>query len=139
MGAPAYWNSHLFYFPGNSTLEDYAVQGDRLSSKPVAVGPDPIVDPGATPSVSANGNKDGIVWILKTKGWNSNDRPAVLFAYDARNISHQIYNSEQSPSRDRTGIARRFVVPVVANGRVYVAAADQVDVYGLLPARKSAH
>ena len=132
MGAPAYWNGHLFYFPSNDVLKDFAVHGKSLSSEPVRKGPDEIVDPGATPSVSANGTQNGIVWVVRTKGWNSEDRPAVLFAYEANNIANHIYDSEQNPARDRPGIARRFVTPVVANGRVYFGAAGEVEVYGLL-------
>jgi hypothetical protein len=138
MGAPAYWSGLLYYFPGNDVLKDFAVQYGRLSTEPVARGRNKIVDPGATPSISANGAKDGIVWVLETKGWRSADRPAVLTAYDARNIAKELYNSEQNRGRDRAGIARRFVVPVVTNGGVYVAASGEIDVYGLLsPPRAS--
>ena len=51
---------------------------------------------------------------------------------DARNVANEIYDSEQDSARDRAGIARRFVTPVVANGRVYVGTRGEVDVYGLL-------
>ncbi len=132
MGAPAYWNGHLYYFPSSDVLKDFMVQGDRLSPEPVARGKYKIVDPGATPSISANGAENGIVWVLETKGWQSADRPAVLSAYDARNVANEIYDSEQNAARDRAGTARRFVSPVVANGRVYVATSGEVDVYGLL-------
>ncbi len=132
MGAPAYWNGHVYYFPSNDVLKDFTLQGGRLSSEPVARGKYKIVDPGATPSISANGVKDGIVWVLETKGWQSADRPAVLTAYDAKNVANEIFDSEQNRARDRAGTARRFVSPVVAQGRVYVATSGEVDVYGLL-------
>jgi len=132
MGAPAYWNGHVFYFASADVLKDFAVQGGSLLSQPVAAGQNEIVDPGATPSISANGTRDAIVWVLETKGWNSNDRPAILYAYEAVNVSNQLYSSEEYPVRDRAGVARRFVVPVVANGRAYVATSGGVDVYGLL-------
>jgi hypothetical protein len=132
MGAPAYWNGHLFYFPSNDYLDDFAVQNGRLSNQPVARGTHKIIDPGATPSISANGTANGIVWVIETKGWQSVDRPAVLTAYDAKDVRRQIYSSEQNAARDRAGTARRFVLPVVANGRVYVPTSGEVDVYGLL-------
>jgi hypothetical protein len=95
-----------------------------------------INDPG-TPAISADGNKDGIVWILSTKVGDGPDRPAILFAYDAANVAHELYNSTQNPSRDRAGKALRFTIPTVANGRVYVPAKREIDVYGLLqPAKK---
>jgi hypothetical protein len=135
MGAPAYWNGHVYYFPSNDVLKDFAVQGGHLSPEPVARGKILIVDPGATPSISANGAKDGIVWVLQTKGWRAPDRPAVLSAYDAKDVANEIYDSQQNDTRDRAGIARRFVIPIVVNGRVYVGLSGGVDVYGLLGPR----
>lgn len=70
--------------------------------------------------------------MLETKGWQSADRPAVLTAQGARNVANEIYDSEQNRARDRAGTARRFVSPVVANGRVYVATSGEIDMYGLL-------
>ncbi|HET9831132.1 MAG TPA: hypothetical protein VFP91_05470 [Vicinamibacterales bacterium] len=66
--------------------------------------------------------------------WNAyaSTKPSVLHAYDAANISRELYNSEQNGSRDRAGVTVRFTLPTIANGRVYVGAKRQVDVYGLL-------
>jgi hypothetical protein len=87
--------------------------------------------------VSANGARDGVVWVLRSKVWNAPDRPAVLYAYDATDVAHELYNSEQNPSRDRAGLALRFNIPTVMNGRVYVGAKREVDVYGLLPTARA--
>src|SRR4029077_9204110 len=88
---------------------------------------------GATPSVSANGQRSGIVWAVATKIWNGPDtKPAVLYAYGGSKLGEPLYTSEQNPQRDRAGLATRFVIPIVINGRVYVAARGEVDVYGLL-------
>jgi hypothetical protein len=76
------------------------------------------------------------VWLIETKAWNDfGHRPAVLHAYDAGNVAHELYNSEQNSGRDRAGPAMRFTVPTVANGRVYVEGKAEVDVYGLLPSK----
>lgn len=56
----------------------------------------------------------------------------MLYAFNAKNVTEPIYNSEQNGTRDRAGLATRFVIPIVLNGRVYVAAREEVDVYGLL-------
>ncbi len=61
MGAPAYWNGHVCYFPSHDVLKDFAVMGDRLSEEPVAQSSHIIVDPGAIPTVSADGEKNDIV------------------------------------------------------------------------------
>jgi hypothetical protein len=135
-GAPAYWNGHVFYFLMKDYLRDYALQNGRLSTQPVAKSTTNIKDPG-TPAISANGGKNGIVWILSTKVWNGSDQPAILFAYDAANVSRELYNSTQNPTRDRAGNALRFTIPTIANGRVYVPTKRRIDVYGLLAATKS--
>jgi hypothetical protein len=82
--------------------------------------------------VRARRPENAIVWAVGTKTWNGEDRNAVMFAFDARNIQQPIYTSEQNSRRDRAALATRFVIPVVANGRLYVAARNEVDVYGLL-------
>ena len=74
------------------------------------------------------------MWLIETKIWNDFDstRHAILHAYEAANIAHELYNSAQNEARDRAGIALCFVVPTIANGRVYIGAKGEVDVYGLL-------
>jgi hypothetical protein len=91
--------------------------------------------PTATPTVSAHGSSDAIVWLVRWQGWNSSDRPAVLYAYDAADVTRELYDSGQNPARDRAGLSLRFNIPTVVNGHVYVGTKHQVDVYGLLPAR----
>ncbi len=90
----------------------------------------------ATPVISANGNKDAIVWLMRSKARNEPDTPAVLYAVDATDISHTLYDSSQNP-RDRAGSALRFTMPSVFKGHVYVGTRSQVDVYGLLPVKHS--
>jgi hypothetical protein len=73
------------------------------------------------------------VWAISTKVWNgADDKPAVLFAYDAIKLGPPLYTSEQNAARDRAGFAVRFVIPVVISGRVYFGTRSQVEVYGLL-------
>jgi hypothetical protein len=92
-----------------------------------------FVNPGATPSVSADGKKNAIVWAISTKTWNGADtKPAVLYAFDALKLGEPIYISEQIGQRDRAALATRFVFPLVVNGRVYFGTRTEVEVYGLL-------
>lgn len=133
--APAYWNGHVYVLASGDYLSDFTVKGGELSTKPVATGRQRFGNPGATPAISANGAHDGIVWVIETKAWNGADRPAVLHAYDAANVAHELYNTEQNVLRDRVGDTLRFTIPTVMNGRVYVEATRQVDVYGLLGRR----
>lgn len=132
-GAPAYWNGHVYYACEDDSLKDFRVQGGRVAPESVAHTEIKFTGVGATPSISANAAKDGIVWIIATPNFFTKDAPAVLHAYDATNIAHELYNSEQKPTRDRAGTAIRFLMPTVANGCVYVGLKKEVDVYGLLP------
>jgi hypothetical protein len=84
--------------------------------------------PGGSPSISANGDADGIVWNI---GQDSSGN-AVLYAFDATDVSKELYNSDANPKRDQAGVFNKFAPPTIANGRVYVAAQGEVDVYGLL-------
>jgi hypothetical protein len=133
--SPAYWNGHLFFLASGDFLKDYAITNGRLSDAPVATGTQQLGNPGATPAVSANGNRDAIVWLLETKVWNAfnTEKASVLHAYEAANVAHEIYNSEQNAPRDRAGMTVRFTIPTIANGRVYIPTKREITVYGLLP------
>lgn len=129
-GSAAYWNQNVYLLCDGDVLRDYGLENGKLVYK--GSGTFSLRDHAATPSVSANGDRDGIVWIVSSKGWNSGDRTAVLHAVDASDVSHELYNSEQNPTRDRAGLALRFNIPTIANGHVYIGAKREVDVYGLL-------
>jgi hypothetical protein len=131
-GAMSYWNHNLYVLSDspNDALRQFTVQNGRLSLKAASGSHLPAIC--ATPTVSANGLRDGVVWVLASKAWNGADKSAVLYAFDALDTSRQLYNSEQNPSRDRGGLALRFDNPTVVNGHVYVGAKHEIDVYGLL-------
>jgi hypothetical protein len=130
-GAIAYWNGHAYFAASDDYLNDYAIQNGLLKLNNSSGRK--FENPGATPSVSADGNKNAVVWVIATKTWNGPDnKPAVLFAYDAKDTRQPIYTSEQNSQRDRAAMATRFVIPVVVNGRVYFGARGEVEVYGLL-------
>ena len=131
LGAIAYFNGHAFFATSNDFLRDYDLKNGRLTLR--ATSRTKFVDPGATPSVSADGNKNAIVWAIATKTWDGPDtKNAVLYAFDATRLGEPIYNSEQNSQRDRAALAARFVIPVVVNGRVYFGTRSEVEVYGLL-------
>jgi hypothetical protein len=85
--------------------------------------------PGTTPSVSSNGNREGIVWAVES----ASSTAAVLHAYDATNLGNELYNSNQAASsRDNFGNGNKFITPVVSNGMVFVGTPNGVAVFGLL-------
>ncbi len=74
-------------------------------------------------SISANGSQNGIVWAIEAGN--------ALHAYDATNVARELYNTNQSGSRDQFGTAVRFTVPTVMNGKVFVAGKTELAVFGL--------
>lgn len=127
-GAPAYWNGHIYYLCREDRLKDFVLKGDQLSLEKQADSATFAGD-GATPTISANGTKDGIVWVVECR--TPGNSFAVLHAYDATDVSKELYNSNQT-NRSGAGTAIRFTIPTVAEGRAFVGAKDEVDVYGLI-------
>jgi hypothetical protein len=98
--------------------------------------------PGGTPggilSISANGTNagSGIVWASHQLGGSANQavRPGILRAFNAQNVTNELWNSELVSARDSVGNFAKFCPPTVANGKVYLATfSGRLDVYGLLP------
>jgi hypothetical protein len=135
LGAPAYWNGHLFIAAEDDVLKEFLVT--RAGLKLAADSKEKFDDRAGIPTISSDGPRNGVLWLLTSKHWNEPDkRPAVLSAYDASNVGHELYNSEQDSARDRAGVGLRFNMPMVANGRVYIGAKGEVDVYGLILPRE---
>ena len=125
----AYWNQTLYFLGTNDRLRAFVLNNGLLSTTPVAIGNTEFFFPGATPSISANGNIGGIVWVLQNDQFGLKGR-AILRAYDATNLV-ELYNSDQNGRRDIPGPAVKFTVPTVANGKVYVGTENSLTVYGL--------
>jgi hypothetical protein len=131
--SPAYWQQTVYYSGRGDYLSMYSVSKGLLSSKPVSTAPTRSAS-GSTPSASSNGQENGIVWAIEV---TSLSKPAILHAYDATNVGDELYNSSQAGSRDTAGLANKFQVPTIANGKVYVGTQVELDVYGLLGAAPS--
>ena len=129
---PAYWNGNLYFWGNGDNLTQIPLTNGRLGGI-IASSPEASGFPGATPSVSSNGNTNGIVWDVLTSAYGSSGA-AVLLAHNASNVSTSLYSSNQNLSRDNPGQATKFVVPTVTNGKVYVGTANFLSVYGLLAA-----
>jgi hypothetical protein len=129
---PAWWNNNVYFGGSGDYLRQYAFSPSTglLSNGSVATSPTYFGFPGSTPSVSANGGNNAIVWALQTDNYGSGS--AILHAYDAVNIATELYNSNQNQSRDDPGGAVKFSVPTIANGKVYVPAVQQLTVFGLV-------
>ncbi|HEY3914935.1 MAG TPA: hypothetical protein VGN61_10660, partial [Verrucomicrobiae bacterium] len=90
--------------------------------------------PGATPSISANGDSNAVVWTVEAIGDSglAEATNCLMHAYAATNLSDELYNTTQMTNRDILGIGQKFTTPVVASGRVYIQSTNTVVVYGLL-------
>jgi hypothetical protein len=128
---PAYWNGNVYMWAENDALKMFPITNGVLATTASAQSSASSAFPGATPVVSSNGTQNGIVWALETDAYNSNGS-SVLYAFNANNVAQELYDSNQNSNRDNPGPAIKFTVPVITNGKVYVGAGYQVDVYGLL-------
>jgi hypothetical protein len=125
---PAYFNGTVYYGDVSGTLKAFAISNAKLVAAPQSQTATQFTFPGTAPSVSANGTANGIVWA------HENTSPAVLHAYDAANLAHELYNSNQAAgNRDHFGAGNKYITPVVADGKVLVGTTNSVAVFGLLP------
>jgi hypothetical protein len=126
---PAYYGGSVYYAPEGHNLIQYKFSQARLSKSPTSKSAAVFPRPGSTPSVSANNGQNGIVWAIEHS--NPDD---VLHAYNANNLSLELYNSNQAGNgRDHFGSATHFGTPMIVNGKVYVGTNDgNVAVFGLI-------
>ena len=126
---PAFFNGVLYYGSVGDTLKAFPLANARLATIPSSHSATTFAYPGTTPAVSANGTQNGIVWAVES----NTSAPAILHAYDAANLSNELYNSNQATGgRDSFGNGNKFITPLVVNGKVYVGTPTGVAVFGLL-------
>jgi hypothetical protein len=126
--AGAYFNGTVYYGANGQPLRAFTISDAKLSTAATSATATHFPYPGTSPTISANGTSNGIVWAVENNGTE-----AVLHAFDATNLGHELYNSAQAPGgRDDLGPDSKFIVPMVANGKVYVGTDSGVAVFGLL-------
>jgi uncharacterized repeat protein (TIGR01451 family) len=124
---PAWFNGKLYYGAVGDKLKAFTFTAGAFPSAPSSQTANTFVYPGTTPSISANGTSNAIAWAAENAG------TAVLHAYDATDLSKELYNSNQAANgRDHFGNGNKFIVPTVVNGKVYVGTTNGVGVFGLL-------
>ena len=127
---PAYWNNMLFFQPSSAALKAFSISNASINQTAAATAPVSFGARNCSPVVSANGNKNGIVWVIDSNSGNSGS-PGTLYAFSAANVSQMLWNSEQLASRDSMGPAVKMTTPMVAGGKVYVGGQYTLSVYGL--------
>ena len=124
---PAWFNGTLYYGPSGGSLLAFSAASARFAASPSSQSAGSFPYPGSAPAVSAKGSANGIVWA------HENSTPAVLHAYDAGNLAHELYNSLQAAGgRDGFGAGNKFITPTIADGKVFVGTQNGVAVFGLL-------
>ena len=71
------------------------------------------------------------MWALQVDTFKTGG-PAILHAYNAMDLSQELYASDQAGLRDQLEGAVKWAVPTIANGKVYVATQGSLAVFGLL-------
>ncbi len=125
--SPAFFNSTLYYVGEKDNGKAFSIANGIMSTNPVKT-PDVTGQRGSTPSISANGSSNGVVWTF--------DFDSIqLRAYAASNFANEIWTSALAPNnRDQTGTGVKFAVPTVAGGRVFLGTLNALVAYGLNPA-----
>jgi hypothetical protein len=123
-GSPAYWNGNIYFGSAFGPLRQYDISSGKLVQKALSsniYAASGQSGRGPLTSVSANGTSDAIVWTaendLNGNGW--------LRAFDATNVGNQLYFTN-------FGGGSNFIIPMVANGSVFVTGHGTVYKYGLL-------
>ena len=126
--SPAYWNGSVYFWAQKDVLKAFTLSNGLLSTSPAETSLDVYGYPGATPSISANGVTNGIVWSLK-----NDSATTVLRAHDPAHQLQLLYSSDTNLGRDNAGGAVKFTVPTIANGKVYVGADSRLSIFGQNP------
>ncbi|MFI5092241.1 MAG: IPT/TIG domain-containing protein, partial [Candidatus Acidiferrales bacterium] len=135
--SPAYWQGNVYWGGIGDSVKMFGFTNGLMSTSALSHSSEVYQYPGTSPVVSANGATQGIVWTIENNGPTTSDSTgttAILHAYDATNLTNELYNSQQVAS-DSAGAPVKYTMPVVVNGKVYVGTKSSVAVFGLkLPA-----
>jgi hypothetical protein len=125
--SPVFFNNTVYLCPTNNALKAFPVSQALLGTSPSSQTAHLFGSNGAVASISANGTSQGIVWAL-------DGGAGILFAYDAGDLTKELYDSNQAAgNRDHfSAVGGHFITPMVANGRVYIGTKSSVAVFGLL-------
>jgi len=146
-GSPVYFqddggNEYIYAWAENGLLKQFPFKRSTLRfdtlNKKVGNTALPNGMPGAMLSVSSNGSQagTGIIWTSHPIDGDANQHlvPGILQAFDATDVTRELWNSNMINSRDSIGIFPKFVPPTIANGKVYMATfSHKLNVYGLNP------
>jgi hypothetical protein len=126
--SPVFFDGKVYFSGTQDVVKAFSLNNGQLSPTPVMRSATTFTFPGAGLTLSANGNNGAILWALE---WHAASHLGTLHAYDPQNLAHEIWNSDQTGSRDSLGVTSRLNVPLVINGKVYVSGRGTLTAYGL--------
>jgi len=118
-GSPAYWNNTVYFAPDGEPLMAFPLSGGLLGTPVTTLGK---YVGSHSPSISANGTTNGIVWVISSP---------QLYAFDAVSLTKLYSSAQAAGGRDTLPAVGHFVTQTVANGRVYVGTQNSLAAYGL--------
>ena len=131
-GAPVYWNNALYFAGRGDNVKAFPFVNGVITTPPVeSVNPFTLT---GIPTVSGNGNTNGIVWLIHNL--TATNPTPVLAAFNASTLQTnlvKVYDTQQNSTRDGLSSVPHFATPLVANGRVFIGTNTEVQVYGLFP------
>ncbi|MFY9530055.1 MAG: immunoglobulin domain-containing protein [Candidatus Acidiferrales bacterium] len=122
---PVYFNGVVYYGAVGDFIRAFPISNAKLAVSPSSMTNNSFAYPGTTPSISGNGAANGIVWAVE------NGSTGVLHAYNATDLTRELYNSDQAGTRDQFS-DNKFITPMIANGKVFVGTTSSAAVFGLL-------
>ena len=134
-GVGAFWNNTVYISAAFDRLRSFAFNSatGQISTSSTRSSTFFRV-PGSTPSISANGTSNGIVWSVQADGTGPGGI-SILHAYNAANVATELFNTTQNPTRDSLTLANKFATPTIANGKVYVGSQKALSIFGLLQSK----
>lgn len=116
--SPAYWNNTVYFTPDASPIMAFPLSGGLLGT-PITVGK----YAGAhSPSISANGNSNGVLWVISG---------TEIVAFDAVSMKVLYTTNQAAGGRDKLPALGHFATQTVADGHVYVGTQTSLVAYGL--------
>ena len=128
---PAYWNGNVYMWGSGDVPKMFTMNSGVLDGTPSSKASVTSAFPGANFTISSNGTQDGIAWAVRTDMYTTHGA-GILYAWNANSLADELYESDTNNARDTAGGAMKFEIPVVTNGKVYLAGSHLLDVYGLL-------
>ncbi len=123
--ALAFFDNTAYFAASGDSIKAFPIRAARLSNSAADQSGNALSISGAQLAVSANATTRAILWALEGNG------TGILHAYDAADLSHELYNSTQAGnSRDGFEAAAGSVAPTIAGGKVFIATKNGIVVFG---------